>query len=112
MSTISTHILDSATGLPAAGMRIELLTAQADGGWLSLGVGSSDLDGRLKSAGDSALGPGNYRLVFGTGTWFAKLGRDCFYPEVIISFTVDDDDSHYHVPLLLSAYAYSTYRGS
>jgi 5-hydroxyisourate hydrolase len=111
VSTISTHVLDSATGRPAAGMSVGLQAGQP-GGWLPLGSGVTDADGRLRSWGEATVGPGSHRLVFDTGTWFAELGRECFYPEVIITFTVNDDGSHFHVPLLLAAYAYSTYRGS
>jgi 5-hydroxyisourate hydrolase len=125
VSSISTHVLDSATGLPAAGMAVGLETAvvidPADGrGWIGLGRGVTDADGRLRDWADTAtgpavgpsIGPGSYRLVFDTGAWFAERGRECFYPEVIITFTVSDDGSHFHVPLLLAAFAYSTYRGS
>jgi 5-hydroxyisourate hydrolase len=117
VSTVSTHVLDSATGLPAAGMPVELETAiildQAEGRvWLAQGNGVTDADGRLNSWGGAEFSRGSYRLIFDTGAWFADLDRECFYPEVIITFTVNDDGSHYHVPLLLAAYAYSTYRGS
>jgi 5-hydroxyisourate hydrolase len=126
MSTISTHVLDSATGRPAAGMAIALETAvviePADGrGWIGLGRGVTDADGRLKDWGQTparpstappSIGPGRYRLIFDTGAWFAERDRECFYPEVVITFTVDDDGAHFHVPLLLAAFAYSTYRGS
>jgi 5-hydroxyisourate hydrolase len=111
VSTVSTHVLDSATGRPAAGMRVGLETAEA-GAWRAVGQGVTDADGRLKNWGEATVGRGSYRLVFDTGTWFADLDRACFYPEVIITFTVNDDGSHFHVPLLLAAYAYSTYRGS
>ncbi len=121
MTTLSTHVLDSATGRPAVGMVVRLETAvtidEAAGAggrsWAAVGGGRTDADGRLKTWGDGApFGPGEHRLVFDTAAWFAGHGRECFYPEVIITFTVDDDGSHYHVPLLLAAYAYSTYRGS
>jgi 5-hydroxyisourate hydrolase len=118
VTTLSTHVLDSATGRPAGGMLVRLETAitidPAMGrSWAAVGGGTTDPDGRLKSWGDDVpLGVGSYRLIFDTGAWFARLDRECFYPEVIITFTVDDDGSHYHVPLLLAAYAYSTYRGS
>jgi 5-hydroxyisourate hydrolase len=127
MSTLSTHVLDSATGRPAVGMEIEL-EAVREGVWRTLGRGVTDDDGRLNTwlntelttqsntqpntGAEVTLGPGRYRLVFDTGGWSADLDRECFYPEVGITFTVDDDGSHFHVPLLLAAYAYSTYRGS
>jgi len=110
MSSLSTHVLDSATGTPAAGMSVRLEAAE-DAGWRSLGTGVTDPDGRLKRWDEDRVQPGRYRLTFDTGRWFAERNRDCFYPEVIITFTVSDD-GHYHVPLLLAPYAYSTYRGS
>lgn len=70
----------------------------------------TDPDGRLKSWGDAGINPGRYRLTFDTGAWFAERERECFYPEVVITFTVRD--GHHHVPLLLAPFAYSTYRGS
>jgi 5-hydroxyisourate hydrolase len=133
MITVSTHVLDSAAGRPATGMAIALETAvpldpslsiagpsirPGPGGdcagrsWIPVGAGQTDADGRLRDWGALPLGPGEHRLIFQTGDWFASLDRECFYPEVIITFTVKDDGSHYHVPLLLAAYAYSTYRGS
>jgi 5-hydroxyisourate hydrolase len=124
VSTISTHVLDSAAGRPAAGMLVTIEKAvdktvdkaapdSAPGrAWLRLGSALTDADGRLNSWSDTTIDAGSYRLVFDTGGWFAGLDRECFYPEVVITFTVDDDGSHYHVPLLLAAYAYSTYRGS
>jgi len=123
MITISTHVLDSATGRPAAGMLVTLETTSGrgggdSGGWHPLGHGVTDSQGRLKAwdgtgnSGETGLGIGDYRLIFETKEWFGHHGRKCFYPEVVITFTITDDGSHYHVPLLLAAYAYSTYRGS
>jgi 5-hydroxyisourate hydrolase len=119
MSTLSTHVLDSATGRPADGLVVELhglLTAEFREGtpgstWVPLGKATTGTDGRVADFG-IPIGSGTFRLQFDTGAWFAAAGRECFYPEVIITFAVKGDDSHYHVPLLLAAYAYSTYRGS
>lgn len=116
MSSLSTHVLDSATGRPAEGMAVALDVMVAAGAveepvWLPVGIGWTDPDGRLKEWGPGLSGPGSYRLTFGTGNWFAERERECFYPEVIVTFAVNDD-GHYHVPLLLAPYAYSTYRGS
>jgi 5-hydroxyisourate hydrolase len=114
MSTLSTHVLDSATGRPAVGMSVTLETAAATDerhGWIPVGGGVTDLDGRLKSWGEHPIGPGSYRLTFATGDWFTARERDCFYPEVAITFVIKDA-GHHHVPLLLAQYAYSTYRGS
>jgi len=106
--TLSTHVLDAATGRPAAAMTVEL--AVYTGNWVQLKSGVTDADGRL---GLGALdGAGSYRLTFGTGPWFAARGIEAFYPEVAITFEVTAPDEHYHVPLLLSPFAYSTYRGS
>lgn len=103
MTTVSTHVLDTATGDPAAGMRVHLSRA-IDDGWERLGEFTTDDDGRV------ALGEvsgGRHRLGFETGDY----GND-FFPFVAVIFEVDDRRSHYHVPLLLSPYGYSTYRGS
>ena len=75
-----------------------------------LGAGTTDADGR--HGGLALPAPGAYRLVFDTGAWFAATGVDGFYPEVVVAFTVTDAGAHHHVPLLLSPFAYSTYRGS
>jgi 5-hydroxyisourate hydrolase len=117
VNTLSTHVLDSATGRPAAGMIVALEKAvPVDGSlkrtWLPLADGVTNTDGRLNDWPGAPLGRGHYRLIFDTQAWSDHHGRECFYPEVIITFAVNDDDSHFHVPLLLAAYAYSTYRGS
>ncbi|WP_157244532.1 hydroxyisourate hydrolase [Nonomuraea typhae] len=96
--SFSTHILNAATGRPAAGVAVRL---ERDG--TVVAEGRTDDDGRIKGWNP---GRGVHRVVFDTG------GLSTFYPEVVIAFTVDDPDQHYHVPLLLSPFAYSTYRGS
>ena len=108
--TVSTHILDAASGTPAAGVPVSLSRAAASGpgGWLALESGATGADGRHRFAAETE--PGVYRLVFGTGGYFAARGVAAFYPEVTITFTAAA--GHYHVPLLLSPFAYSTYRGS
>ncbi|MFC5816356.1 MULTISPECIES: hydroxyisourate hydrolase [Nonomuraea] len=98
--SFSTHVLDATTGRPAAGMRVRL---EHEGAVVAEGV--TDADGRIKGW---QPGAGVHRVVFDTGAHLA----DTFYPEVVITFTVADPGDHYHVPLLLSPYAYSTYRGS
>jgi 5-hydroxyisourate hydrolase len=107
--SLSTHVLDTARGRPAAGVPVRL--DRHDGAtWRPLAEDSTDDDGRL---GDlPAPEPGTYRLRFGTGPYFAALGVETFYPEVSVVFTVADAGEHHHVPLLLSPYGYSTYRGS
>ena len=106
MSLVTTHVLDTVTGLPARGVAVRLegrdVTAEA----------RTDDDGRVRELGPARLERGTYRVVFATGDWFAAQRRETFYPEVVVTFTVDDPDDHLHVPLLLSPYAYSTYRGS
>jgi 5-hydroxyisourate hydrolase len=103
--SISTHVLDAARGRPAAGVPVRLERRDGDA-WRAVADGRTDSDGRL--AGLAAV-PGVHRLVFDTG---AYLGADAFYPEVVITFRVADAGQRYHVPLLLSPFAYSTYRGS
>jgi 5-hydroxyisourate hydrolase len=112
--TLSTHVLDATTGRPAAGVQVRLEHG-ADAGWAPAGQGQTDADGRLRLSGPESaadFGPGVYRITFGTGAYFTTRGVPSFYPEVTITFEMTARDEHYHVPLLLSPYAYSTYRGS
>ncbi len=113
MSAITTHVLDTARGRPAAGVAVilELQTAQE---WQLLGQGMTDADGRLHDLlpAEFALAPGVYRLTFDTAAYFVAQQSESFYPLVVISFAVRDALQHYHVPLLLSPFGYSTYRGS
>ena len=112
MSAITTHILDVSTGVPARGVAITLEQETSEG-WKIIGEGVTDDDGRLKDllAADAVLQMGNYRLIFETGNYFFDRQIESFYPQITIAFTVFDS-SHYHVPLLLSPFGYSTYRGS
>jgi 5-hydroxyisourate hydrolase len=105
--TISTHVLDAALGQPASGMTVRL-----DGPSGSRVEAHTDVDGRVAELTSGPLEPGDYRLRFDTGGYFAAAGRAAFYPEVVVAFTITDPAQHYHVPLLLSPFAYSTYRGS
>lgn len=110
--SISTHVLDAVAGGPAAGMTVRL-EGLDDDRVVPLGEGTTDADGRCPELTDGlALAPGIHRLRFETGPWFARTGTVSFYPVVEISFVVVDTQAHYHVPLLLSPFAYSTYRGS
>ncbi len=102
---LTTHVLDAARGIPAAGMAVTLADGDA-----TLATGVTDADGRL-ALGPERLNPGDYTLTFDTGAYFAAAGTATFYPSATIAFTVADD-AHHHVPLLLSPFAYSTYRGS
>ena len=109
--TISTHILDAVAGRPATGVSVALSMLDSGGSWLAVEAGVTDADGRFPFAAQTSAGV--YRLAFATGPYFAARELTAFYPEVTIAFTVaGDPPGHYHVPLLLSPYAYSTYRGS
>ncbi len=111
MSTLSTHVLDATTGTPADGMRIVLRRRAPDGSWVDLGEHRTDGDGRVRDLAPGGLRPGVHQLLFDTGVWFATAGRRGFYPEVSVAFEITDEP-HLHIPLLVSPYAYSTYRGS
>ena len=113
MSAITTHILDLARGRPATGVAVTL-ALESDQGWQDLGQGTTDKDGRLRTLlpDDFKFAQGVYRLTFDTGAYFAAQQVESFYPQVTISFVVRDAGAHYHVPLLLSPFGYSTYRGS
>jgi 5-hydroxyisourate hydrolase len=116
-SAITTHVLDTALGLPAAGVAVRLERVPGDGqpppGQPPLGQSVTDADGRARDIGPAALSPGTYRLVFDTGAYFASQGTEpAFFPEVTVTFRVGGEARHHHVPLLLSPFAYSTYRGS
>lgn len=111
VSHITTHILDTATGKPAAGVPVSLL-ALGDGVWSQLAVAHTDSDGRVKQLGPEVLDSGTYRLQFATAEYFAASNTPSFFPEVVLTFTVDRSEAHYHVPLLLSPFSFSSYRGS
>jgi 5-hydroxyisourate hydrolase len=104
--TVTTHVLDTARGRPAAGVAV-LLERVAGDGWEHVGRGQTDDDGRVRDL--PPTGAGRHRLIFDTGAYF---GDDAFYPQVTVEFRLDEGEDHYHVPLLLSPFGYSTYRGS
>ena len=111
--TVSTHILDAVAGAPARGVSVELSLRDDSQSWRPVETGVTDADGRIRFATETVSGV--YRLTFATGLYFSDHGLVGFYPEVVITFstvTFDDAPGHYHVPLLLSPYSYSTYRGS
>jgi 5-hydroxyisourate hydrolase len=105
--TLSTHVLDAAHGRPAAGVAVRLATMAGE----RLATAVTDDDGRVRELA-AELPAGHYRITFDTGAYFAATGQQGFYPEVVVTFTVTDGGQHHHVPLLLSPFAYSTYRGS
>jgi len=112
MSAISTHVLDTTTGRPAAGMPVTL-EKQSGGGWHSAGQGVTNQDGRVPDLlAGTELVAGTYRLIFDTAAYFGVKRQSCFYPQVQVTFSVADPAQRYHVPLLLSPFGYSTYRGS
>ncbi|GAA4755735.1 hydroxyisourate hydrolase [Amnibacterium soli] len=110
MSQVTTHVLDAAFGTPAVGVGVTL-DRQTPDGWSEVGGGATDADGRIAELGPERAEAGVYRLTFATGDYFEATRRPSFYPEVQITFRVSGTE-HYHVPLLLSPFAYSTYRGS
>lgn len=114
MSAITTHVLDIARGKPAASVPITLSIRSGDSQWRELGKGETDSDGRLRTLlpAGAPLEPGTYCIRFDTGRYFEALGVEGFYPEASVVFVVRGPGEHYHVPLLLSPYGYSTYRGS
>jgi 5-hydroxyisourate hydrolase len=113
MSQITTHVLDVALGKPAAGVPVILEIEKAGGEWKEIGRGATDGDGRLRHllAPDS-LAEGTYRLTFDTNAYFASQKIVGLYPQVTVVFRVRNVKEHYHIPLLLSPFGYSTYRGS
>lgn len=107
--SLSTHVLDAVTGTPAQGIAVTL-ERRANARWTPVADGRTDADGRIRPLGDP--GAGVHRITFDTGAYFANHGVATFYPEVTVVFEITDAEAHYHVPLLLSPFAFSTYRGS
>ena len=113
MSPITTHVLDTAQGRPAAGLAV-VLELQRGGGWTELARGTTNADGRITNLlpDGSPLQAGTYRLTFETGAYHRAQGVRGFYPQVQVVAEIDGAGGHYHIPLLLSPFGYSTYRGS
>ncbi|HEX5759833.1 MAG TPA: hydroxyisourate hydrolase [Thermoanaerobaculia bacterium] len=113
MSGLSTHVLDLASGRPAAGVQVAL-EAWSEGGWEVLGTAATDPDGRVRELLPPArvLGVGLYRLTFAAGDYFRARGVESFHPEVAVVFQVREPVAHHHVPLLLAPWGYTTYRGT
>jgi len=113
MSPITTHVLDTARGKPASDVPVTLEKREADGTYALVGKGVTDADGRNKALmKEGTLTKGVFRITFDTGAYLAASGTKGFFPEATIVFEIEDTAAHYHVPLLLSPFGYSTYRGS
>jgi 5-hydroxyisourate hydrolase len=121
-SPITTHVLDLARGRPAAGVAVSLLRKEEGTGWREVGRGTTDADGRARDLlpAGATVSAGTYQLRFDTLSYFkenppvssSSLSFSPFFPEITITFVVTDPPAHHHVPLLLSPFGYSTYRGS
>jgi 5-hydroxyisourate hydrolase len=112
MSAITTHVLDTSLGQPASELRIELHRKSGED-WKSIGAGVTDENGRCGSLlGQTPLAEGTYRLTFHAGAYFNALHVDTFYSDIPVIFEVRDARAHYHVPLLIGPFGYTTYRGS
>jgi 5-hydroxyisourate hydrolase len=131
MTTLSTHVLDTALGQPAQGVPVQLTrltpnprpelvrppapsslpSADPTADSSAVGSGTTDADGRISEFTSGELEPGTYQLRFDTAAYAAATQQDIFFPEVVVTFLITDE-RHYHVPLLLSPFAFSTYRGS
>ncbi len=111
MNSITTHVLDTSIGRPAQNVPITLERQQGTS-FVSVGGGMTDADGRLRTLVTGALEIGIYRITFDTAAYFHAMSIKGFYPTVAIVFQIEDATQHYHVPLLINPYGYSTYRGS
>jgi len=114
MSQISCHVLDTARGCPAAGLPVQLFQLTEEQRWQSLGQGSTNDDGRVTGllVAGRCLPAGTYRVRFATRDYLEANGQTVFYPYVDVVLCISGDGQHYHIPLLLSPFGYSTYRGS
>jgi 5-hydroxyisourate hydrolase len=110
--SISTHVLDTMRGTPAAGLDVELSRREPNGHWKSIGEAVTDSDGRVRQFTEDELESGEYKLEFATQPYFERSGLSPFYPEVTVVFNFEDSGGHLHVPLLLSPFGYTTYRGT
>ncbi len=113
MSPITTHVLDMRLGRPAAGVGVTLEKLTHEGGWQTIANGATNGDGRVAELlSPGGLSAGRHRMTFETRAYFDKQQIEHFYPRVTVEFEITATDQHYHVPLLLSPFGYSTYRGS
>jgi 5-hydroxyisourate hydrolase len=110
--SISTHVLDTMRGTPAAGLEVSLSRREPDGAWKHVAGATTDADGRVRSLTDEDLVEGEYRLLFDTRPYFERSGLSAFYPEVSVVFSLEEPGDHLHVPVLLSAFGYTTYKGT
>ncbi|ROQ28582.1 hydroxyisourate hydrolase [Gallaecimonas pentaromativorans] len=110
---LSVHVLNTQTGLPSAGVNI-VLEKQTDQGWQVLSRATTNQQGRVPALypKGQTMAPGTYKVIFETGDWFKAHHQPSFFPQIPVIFAVDGSLEHYHIPLLLSAYGYSTYRGN
>jgi 5-hydroxyisourate hydrolase len=108
LSPVTTHVLDTARGIPASGVAV---TLEQGPDWTEVGSGRTGDDGRIAEFGSPEVA-GPYRLRFDTAAYFESAGTPAFFPEVTVQFTVERPEEHHHVPLLLSPFGYSTYRGT
>jgi 5-hydroxyisourate hydrolase len=110
---LSVHVLDLQTGQPTAGIRVTL-EQRSGASWSALGAGVTDTQGRIAALypPDQHMPAGDYRIVFETGDHFKQQGKATFFPRIPVEFTADGKSPHYHIPLLLSPFGYSTYRGN
>jgi 5-hydroxyisourate hydrolase len=109
--TISTHVLDTMRGAAAAGLAVTLCRREPDGDWKEIGEAVTDAEGRIRDLAGEGLEEGEYRLEFDTRPYFERSGLTAFYPRILVVFSLEDAGAHLHIPLLLSAYGYTTYRG-
>ena len=112
--SITSHVLDTARGKPAGGMTVVVEFSKGADRWVELARGVTDRDGRITqfTPDFTPLSPGPYRLRFLTAAYFTALGTHGFYPEIDVIVQIDDPAQHYHIPVLLSPFGYTTYRGS
>jgi len=110
MSNITTHVLDTSIGRPAPGIPVILELKQQQ--WEQIGSGTTNADGRVTDLTDNRLTAGHYRISFALTDYFTSQKVDAFYPAAKVEFIINDPDQHFHVPLLLNPFGYSTYRGS
>ena len=110
MTNITTHVLDTSIGKPASGIDVVLEWKQND--WTQIGIGTTNDDGRIADLTTTPIAAGHYRISFALAPYFEAQDVDAFYPAAHIEFIIKDPDQHYHVPLLLNPFGYSTYRGS